>query len=463
MAQRYILNHPDDIDVDITNFVQQGLQDITELAFEIERVTVPSSGDIRCDNTTGFFEFGQGFFNAEITRYILKVDDDGIDLFVGLVSDIVYSDNIASLKISSVINSVIQMAIPVGLIDYTFTGTPAAFLKDIFLNQAVLPGLFVDSIGFDALDIAEQARGIEIDVLILATEKENLSDIVQATYKLSGDYVFSQRGILNIQRVGNFTSLDPDFIWTQDNIVAGSVKRRRPVNWQKTRVVVPTTSGTVARNMADVFIAEGPSILDEFKEKTLETDGLGGKIQHTSTASAIEAMNDLLGWRGFARWQLQVDIDTVDPVNRSILQSVPLFSKNRFEYRGGCFVGILVERKLQAEKASLLAYSLTDPLSDSPGLREHPNVINEQATVLFSSLQRFDIEYFLDGDASTTISIGPTLHAIIVDNRAQRALFARDRKSDSECGSNFSQWYKVEHQPPQAPFIAGLNLASQIV
>ena len=58
--KQYILNHPDDHDWDITPYVVKGISNINEIAFDLDKVTTPTAGDVVCDNSTGKFVSGQG-------------------------------------------------------------------------------------------------------------------------------------------------------------------------------------------------------------------------------------------------------------------------------------------------------------------------------------------------------------------------------------------------------------------
>lgn len=456
--KQYILNHPDDHDFDITQYVVKGISNISEIAFDIDKVTTPTAGDVVCDNTNGFFVQGRGFFNDEITNYIITISDEGLDLFVGILSDIEYVNNRATLKIASIITKIIQMNIPFDANPYSFTGTPAAAVKDILENQAVLPGLFIDNVGFDQLDTAEQNRNMEIQINIPANDKVSFSSLMQELYKMTGLYVFSQRGIIRGERIGGFSTESFDYFWDSQHIIAEKTKHRRPIIWQKTRIVVPGIGGPYARNMTDAFPVEGPSILDSFKEKTLESDGLGGKIQHSDQTSAIECMNDILGWRGFIRHEYTFNIDVINPFNRAALEAVPLFSKNKFESLTEIVTGVLIEKKLFEDRAELKILTIVEPITKHPALREYPEVQNTYSTGIITG-KEFDIEYFTDGGSVIVDKLTKVKIAILFDNPAQKNIFVRSKRFEE---STFSQWVMVEHEQ-RTDFIIELHQIGQTI
>lgn len=450
--KQYILNHPDDHDLDITQYVVKGISNISEIAFDIDKVTTPTAGDVVCDNTNGVFVSGQGFFNDETTNYVITISDEGLDLFVGILSDIEHVNNRATLKVASIINKIIQMNIPFDDNPYIFTGTPAAAVKDILENQAKLPGLFIDNIGFDQLDTAEQNRNIEIQINIPAAEKVSFSSLLQEIYKITGLYVFSQRGIIRGERIGAFSVESFDYFWDSSQIIAEKTKHRRPIIWQKTRFVVPGIGGPYARNMTDAFPIEGPSILASFKEKTIESDGLGGKIQHSTETSAIECMNDLLGWRGFVRHEYTFNIDVINPFNKAALEAVPLLSKNKFESINEIVNGVLIEKKLFEDRAELKILTIVDPISKHPALREYPEVKNTYSTGIITG-KEFNIEYMIEGGAIVVDKLTKVIKSIIFDNPAQKNIFVRSKKLYE---NNFSQWVMLEHEQV-SDFIMGVH------
>ena len=460
----YELIHPDGPTLDIADRVIQGqnrASNIIELAFEIDRTTTPSAADVRCNNFDGFFEQFQGFFQGEITEYIVNIKEDNISTFLAFISDIEYKDPIAILKLRSITADVLTMAIPEGLVDFVKTGTPAEIVQEILTNQAKIPSLFFDALQFESVAQEERNRGIEIAVNIPANDKVNLSEIIQEIYKMTGLYVYSQRGLLKAERAGNFNTDGFEYLFGIDDIIAGSVKRRRPVLAQKTRAVVPTTTGPVAKNMSFHFPTQGPTLIERFREKTIEADGLDGKILHTSTASAEEATNDILGFRGFVRYEFTFEVNISSVLKRAGVQAVPLFSVLKIEHLGGTVSGVVVEKKILKEKAQFKMLSITDPISNNPALLRFPEMVNSCGQVIIWSIHSFKLEYHLGDDAPAIAEINQVEPYLILDNRSQRALFIRviEYRGRVVPAPN---WFRLDHKV-ELPFILGCNFISQII
>lgn len=386
--------------LDITADVLKGVAFLTETAFDLNKVTTPSDSNIVLDNTKGKYDLFTGFFSEEITSYIMtmseKQNDVDIVMFVGLLSDIEYKDTRATLDVTSVIRNIINMDIPrPDFGNYSFTGTPSDFIQDILTNQAVLPGLFINTVIFTRMAEVELELGIEIIVDIQNTDKVSLADIIQEVYKLTGLYVYSQNGVMTVFRLGDLpqvTAENYDFLWLPNQIIADKSKLTRPLEWQKTRWIVESTAGKVARNMND-FFNDGASILAQFKEKKVEADGLDGKIKHTSVDSAIASLNQLLGWRGFPRYQFSTVVDTIDRENKAQIQAVPLFSINRFEWLGGCITGILIDKQITETEGRLTILSIVDPIMKNPYNVLYPYVTNVNGKIFFTAQDSMTVFY----------------------------------------------------------------------
>lgn len=457
----YRILHPDPTTPDfiIDDLVQRGISSLSEIGFGLDRVTNPSAADIQVDNTEGQFEPGRGFFQDEITGYTVFIQREGLTPFVGLVDDIEYKGSSATLKVRSVLGQIIQANIPQeDRPDIVLSGTPSFVMKTVIIDELNLPNLFVDSLAFDNLSVAEDERNIEISVNIPASEKVPFSSFVQEFYKVTGLYLYSENGILKPVRLGGFTNPDGvDFVFGEDFVISDSVTRRRPLLWQKTRVVVPGPSGQLARNMSDEY-QEGPSLLAKFREKTLESDGLQGKIKHATVESGVEAMNDILGWRGFPRYELRFQADLINENNAGQVESLSLFSRVRVEYATGSINGIIVEKKLQESRAELTLYSIKDPEISHPGLCLLPIAINKHGVVVFAGKFDYEVEYFLEGDSPSTVTLSQTDFFKVIDNRSQRVLYFRVLES-ATCKN--TGWYCIEHEGGDGCFYVDINQVGQ--
>lgn len=580
---RYRLLVPNDqlpnAEVDITDRVVRELPRFQELAFELDRVTTPSAGVVTCDNSDGFFEIGE-IFLGEITDYIVRVDDENpdgsfTDIFIGIVDDIEYQGNSANIKVKSIVSELIQASVPASAIDLTFTGAPAQFAIELFVNQFTLPGLFFDTAGATALAAAEAGRGINIEVSIPASDRVPFSTLVQELYKVTGLYIYSERGVIRTTRLGAFGGSETeDARFDEEFIISGKTKKRRPILWQKTRWVVPglnqvvtqltskialgatvdLTTGvsdrellvrigpttrsvalgnsaatpvqdivdainadffpvlvdpaalipgsfiqitsppgedievdagpsaaadafpivwdtspppdispagivdaTYERTMADAFIQDGDAILSKFREKSVETDGLGGKIKHSTEISATESMNDLLGWRGFPRYDIETEVDVLAPIQRAVIEATPLYAIVALEWETGFARGVLVEKVLGEDKAKLRIYSIAEPKERHPGLLVHPEVINRNAFVTIRSHFKLKIEGFLQGDAPQEYLTGNAQSTILINNGGQRPFYYRLVSTDSDCTSP-DRLHQVDHVLDSvAGFICGVS------
>ena len=442
--------------LDITNDVQKGVAYLTETAFDLNRVTTPSDANIVVNNVDNKYS-KDVVFNREYTEYILTISENNIILFVGIVFDVQQSQKQATIKTTSVIRQIVDMNVPYNNGNINFTGTPADFVKYILQFQAILPSLFIDSDNLDAMSQIEQAAGIEIVVDIPATDKVQLSDLLQQLYKITGLYVFSENGLLRVARLSNFAGINQDnydYIWVRNQTISSKTKLSRPIEWQKTRVVVPFNDGLVARNMFDYF-PEGESILAQFKEKTIESDGIGFKLQHTTLASAIECMQQILGWRGFPRYQLDINISTVERDNKAKIQAVPLYSVSKIEFENGCMLGILFNKQITETDGKLSFLSIRDPSTFGEIL--FPYVKNVNGKVFIYASIATVIEYSL-GDVTGTVNTSDLNKNITILNPSLKSFNYRIRQNGF-CQSSFSDWFSIDSEIQS--FIIGANKIGQ--
>lgn len=332
-------------------------------------------------------------------------------------------------------------------------------MEEVFVNQFNLPGLFFDSLGAGALSGIEASRGIVLDVDIPATDKVAFSNFVQEMYKVAGIYTFSERGIMRVARLGFFSGDEPeDFRFDDGTVITGKTKKTRPLLWQKTSVTVPGPTGQLNRIMSDEF-EEGEAIINTFREKAISSEGLGGKIKHQTDQSAIECMNDILGWRGFPRHEIATEVDILGIINRAVVEAAPLFSIGIVEWETGCAKGIMIEKKLKANTAALRFLTIEDPKQRHPGLVIHPVVRNEEGSVIIKSHARFVLEGFLEGDSPQEFITGQNLPAIILDNAAQRPFYYKITSEDPECSSP-DRLHRVDSDLTGC-FIMGVSLMGQ--
>lgn len=451
--------------LDITPDVIRGVSYLTETAFDLNKITTPSDADITLNNVEGRYDLFTGFFNQEITDYIItmssKQNDVDVVMFTGLISDIQYTDGKAVLKCTSVIRNIINMNIPrpdVG--PYSFTGTPSGFIKDILDNQAILPGLFIDDASFFNMNNVEIDLGLNIEVNISDTDKITLADAIQETYKITGLYTYSENGLMKVARLGDFpqvTAENYSYLWNQNQIISDKSRLTRPLEWQKTRWIVPGPLAQLARNMNDYF-PEGESILNRFQEKTVETDGLDGRIKHTSNASGIEAMNQLLGWRGFPRYQFTTKVDTIDRENKAQLQAVPLFSINRFEHNGGCFTGVIINKTITETDGELTALSIVDPTISNPYNLIFPTVVNANGKIVISAQTSMKVTYEYGNNSGELLF--PDNLQYILENPNLDSIKIRVDSVDSSCGA-LSGVFQVDAELKS--FIVSLSKVGQTI
>lgn len=363
---KYILIAPDETEHDITDYVLRGLQYIHEIAFDLESSVLPSNIDVKVDNITGAFDPTDGLLDQEFTSYILRIKEGDITVFVGILTDIILEDHDATLKVRSV-NQFLANA-SIGAL--SMTGTPAEIVKEVLAENLTLPGLFVDTINFNNVQTAEEDRDIEIVANISAEDEVTLAAFLQEINKITGLYVYSQNGVLTCLRYGEYSELigyDYAFI---DEVIAGKTKKSRPILWQKTRAVVPYHNGEsvtqAAKNMSDYFGVTGDSLIEAFREKTIESDGLAGKLYHSTLVSAEACLRDILGWRGFPRWEVKFEVDVLEPINRAKLIEIPLFARTLHADKFGYIVGGLIDKKIYDTRAELTLLSIKDPTFHHP-------------------------------------------------------------------------------------------------
>lgn len=444
---KYILISPDNKKHDITDSVKRGMQNIHEIAFDLESSVLPSSIDVEVDNTEGNFDPVDGLINKEITEYILQIKENEQTVFVGIITDVEFCEFNATLKVRSVVQFLANASIG----NLKMTGTPAEIVKTVLLKNLTLPGLFVDTINFDNVSAAEKDRKIEIVVKISAKDSISLASFLQEVNKVTGLYIYSQNGILTCLRYGEYSKLVGFDYFFSAEVVAGKTKRSRPILWQKTRVLVPYYNGTeiikAAKNMADYFGVVGQSIIEKNREKILETDGLAGKLYHSNIISAETCLRDLLGWRGFPRWKISFEVDVIDQINRSKLIEIPLFSRTLYADQFGFFVGGLIEKKIYESKAELTLMSISNPEFHHPAKILFPgikNYLKENGAfleIINNSKKNFEVEYkFEDGTACREAELKP-LEEQKIENKSKTAAFVRVG-IPHPAGVNWYKWRK---------------------
>ena len=441
---RYYLIAPNGNEVEITGSIIKGVDNISEIAFDLENVNVPSDLNVEVDNSEGQYDQTRGLFVAgEMTKFIMLVTGEKREqvLFIGTVTDLKYSETSkCEIETRSVIASVIacsfNMAIFVGQPEYVagsparVEATPARLVQMLLGPDGVhLPCVFLDSEMFSNYDAAEQNLGLKIKLSIPDGENMVISDFLQELNRVTGAYVYSFNGYINYTRYGGFDRDGYDHTFAGE-VIAGTVKHSRPVLWQKTKIKAKYWDGSAAvditKTMPDYFDVIGDTIMENFREKVIETDGIGGWLIHANLTSANAGLQDVLGWRGFPRWQFEFEVDAIGEDVRSKAQGIPLLSKIRLLWSGGCTKLALIEKTVNDQKATIKGMSLSDPTFIHPARRKFPVVTQVWDTIEFFNNTGADMKLYwryesdetfttalLTNDTTVTISAGDGTDQII--------------------------------------------------
>lgn len=377
---RHFLINPDGDEVEVSRYILRGADTITELAFDLESAAIPSDLNILLDNVSGAFDPGRGLFSqGELTEFILVVSGESRDqvLFVGTVTNVMLTETTTVEVVTrSVIASLMQCGFNMATAwsgDPVVTKTPARLVADLLGPSGLhLPGLFLDEATFALAEAAEENLGIQMRLSIPTGENVTFSDFLQELNRVTSAYVYSYNGYIRYSRVGGFDRSGYDYTFSGE-VLANSVKAERPVLWQKTRVTALYWDGSanqkIIKSMDDYFDVEGETIMERFREKPIESDGLGGYLVHASLSSAETALQDVLGWRGRPRWQFEFEVDAIGSDVRTKSQTVPLLARARLIYSGGCAQMAIVEKTVSDQKATFRGFALAEPTFIHPGKR----------------------------------------------------------------------------------------------
>lgn len=412
---RYYLQDPNGNETEVTALVLRALESIVEMAFDLETAVVPSDFNMDLDNSGGQFDSAQGLFAAgERTRFLVIVrSDDGENiLFIGTVKDTIYTETSkVEIESKSVIAALLGCSFNMASVttwDPMVEKTPARLVADLLGPDGLqLPGIFLDNVFFDLADESEQNLGLKMRLEIPNGESIPFTDFLQELNRVTGAYVYSYNGYIRYARQGGFDRAGFDYTF-DGTVIAGTVKNSRPVLWQKTRVEAMYWDGSavqkVVKTMADFFDVEGESIMDEFREKTIESDGLSGKLIHATLASAEVGLQDVLSWRGRPRWDFEFEVDAIGHDVRGMAQSVPLLSRVRLLWGGGCAQLAVVEKTTNDQKTTLKCKSLAAPTFIHPAKRLLPVVTQNFDEISFNNNTPFDmvLYYKIEGETAFT-------------------------------------------------------------
>jgi hypothetical protein len=422
---RYILQSPSGNDYEITRYVLRGAESITELAFDLESAVIPSDLDIEVDNIDGVFDPQRGLISeGELTRFLVIVKSDDLKqvLFLGMLADVRYRETtLATLETRSVIARLMNCSFNMSSVSGwgpVVVAPPARLVADLLgPNGLHLPGIFIDGPLYEQAAAAEQNLGIAMRLAIPAGEEMRFVDFLQELNRVSGAYVYSHNGYIRYARMGGFARPGYDFTFA-GQILAGTTQVSRPVLWQKTKVSALYWDGAepqkLTKTMIDYFDVIGESIMEEFQEKSIDSDGLRGWLVHANQNSAEAGLQDVLSWRGFPRYQFEFETDALGLDVRNQAQAIPLLARVRLMWSGGCAQIVITEKTTSEHKAVIKGLSLNDPVFVHPALRRYPAVRQDGGHTLFinNTGHDLDIEYRI-GDAGaktrTTIGAGETL------------------------------------------------------
>jgi hypothetical protein len=417
---RYFLQDPDGNEYDISRYITRGLETVSEIAFDLDGPAVPSDLTLEVNNIDGVFDPGRGLFSyGELTRWLVIVTGKNREdvLFIGTVTDLILTETAnASIETRSVIASLLQCSFNMASVTTwgsTVVATPSRIVADLLgPNGLKLPGIFIDAQLFDLFESAEEDIGLKYRLQIPTGENVAFTDFLQELNRTCSAYVYSYNGFLRYTRLGGAEREGYDHTFSGE-ILAGTVKASRPVLWQKTKAVAKYWDGAAVQKlestMADYFPVVGETIMEDFREKTLESDGLGGYLVHNSLASANIGLQDVLGWRGRPRWTFEFEVDALAADVRSKALAMPLLARLRILYSGGCAKLIVKEKQTNNQKSVFKCLSMVEPTFIHPARRRLPVVEQVTAHVKWTNNTGADIKlyYKIGAGAELTATIAP--------------------------------------------------------
>lgn len=422
---RYILQTPAGNEYEITRYVLRGAESITELAFDLESIVIPSDLDIEVDNNGGVFDPHRGIMSeGEITRFLVLVKSDDLKqiLFLGILADLRLRETTsATLETRSVIARLLNCSFNMSSVSGwgpTVVAPPARMVADLLGPGGLqLPGIFIDGPLYDQAAAAEENLGIVMRLEIPTGEEIRFVDFMQELNRVTSAYVYSHNGYMRYARFGGFNRVGYDFTFA-GQILAGTTQVSRPVLWQKTKATALYWDGSAAqkitKTMADYFDVVGESIMEDFQEKSIESDGLRGWLVHANLDSAEAGLQDVLGWRGFPRYHFEFETDALGLDVRNQAQAIPLLARTRLLWSGGCAQIAITEKTTSEHKAVIKGLSLADPVFVHPARRRYPAVRQDGGHTLFinNTGHELILEYRI-GEAGTktriTLPEGETL------------------------------------------------------
>lgn len=412
---RYFLQHPNGSETEVSDMILRAHDSIVEMSFDLESVAIPSDFNMELSNVNGEFDHDAGIFaGVEITHFLVIVtaEERKNVLFIGVVADVKYTEtSIVEIEshsvVASLINCSFNMASVVGW-GPVVEAAPAKLVSDLLgPNGLRLPGVFLDSVLYAQAEAAEENVGLKMRLSIPAGESMTFSDFLQEINRVTGAYVYSHNGLIRYARQGGFDRLGYDVTFSGE-VISGTVKNSRPVLWQKTKVSTVYWDGSapqkISKTMADFFDVEGESIMDEFREKEIESDGLGDKLMHANLTSANAGLQEILGWRGRPRWQFEFEVDAIDQDIRGIAQSVPLLSRARLIWSGGCAQIVVVEKTTNDQKSIIKGLSLSKPVFVHPAKRLLPVVTQDVDEVTFNNNTPLNMVVYFKAEGAEAFS-----------------------------------------------------------
>lgn len=414
---RYFIIYPNGNEVEVSRYVLRQLDTVVEVAFDLESATIPSDFTMELDNNGGEFDSGVGMFaeeNGERTRFLVLVTSAIREnvLFVGTVTDTRYTETSKiEIETRSVIASLLGCSFDMNSVSTWGSleiGPPSRLVADLLgPNGLQLPGIFIDLTQYELAAQAETNIGLEMRLQIPNGERIMFTEFLQELNSTCGSYVYSQNGFMRYARQGAFDRLGYDVSFS-GQVIAGTVKHARPVLWQKTKAVARYWNGSaaaqVSRTMADFFDTEGDTIMENFRDKVIESDGLGDRLIHNTLSSANAGLQDVLAWRGRPRWDFEFEVDAIAEDSRNRAQGIPLLSRARLIWDGGCVQLAIVEKNMNDQKSVFKGKSLLAPTFIHPAKRLLPVISQTLTGTQWLNNTPFNLllYYMLDGDTAFT-------------------------------------------------------------
>lgn len=424
---RYFLQDPDGNDTEVSDLILRAFESIVEMSFDLESAVVPSDFNMELDNSNGDFDSDRGLFaNAEMTHFLVIVTSEKREnvLFIGTVADVKYTETSkVEIESHSVIASLMSCSFNMASVTgwgSTEIAAPARLVADLLgPNGLRLPGVFLDSVLYAQAQAAEENIGLKMRLSIPTGESITFSDFLQELNRVTGAYVYSHNGLIRYARQGGFDRLGYDMTFS-GQLISGTVRNSRPVLWQKTKANAMYWDGAAAqkisKTMADFFGVEGESIMDEFREKEIESDGLGGYLVHADLSSANAGLQEILGWRGRPRWQFEFEVDAIGQDIRDIAQAVPLLSRVRLLWSGGCAQLVVIEKTTNDQKSVIKGLSLAKPTFIHPAKRALPNVTQVWGDIRFYNNTGHDLKLYwkleTDTDFNSALLTNTSTHIV---------------------------------------------------